>query len=167
MRFVPSIGKALGVAANVLLCIMVLVTCIDVIGRYFFAAPLLGSHEMITLAMGIMIYLGMPLVTASREHLVVDLASSVLNPTGKHIQQIIINAIAALTFILFSYLLLFHGIGLAEDLMVTEDFEIDQAPIAYLMAAMCFFTILVFVKQVFDDLTGKGPDYSKSNGPEP
>ena len=145
---------------------MVLVTCIDVIGRYFFAAPLLGAHEMITLAMGIMIYLGMPLVTASREHLVVDLAGSVLNPTGKRIQQIIVNAIAALTFILFSYLLLFHGIGLAEDLMITEDFEIKQAPISYLMAAMCFLTIFVFVKQVFDDLTGKGPDYSKSNGPE-
>ena len=121
---------------------------------------------MITLAMGIMIYLGMPLVTASREHLVVDLAGSVLSPTGKRIQQIMVNAIAALTFILFSYLLLFHGIGLAEDLMVTEDFEIEQAPIAYLMAAMCIFTILVFVKQVFDDLTSKGPDYSKSNGPE-
>ena len=145
---------------------MVLVTCIDVIGRYFFAAPLLGAHEMITLAMGIMIYLGMPLVTASREHLVVDLAGSVLSSTGKRIQQIIVNAIAALTFILFSYLLLFHGIGLAEDLMVTEDFEIEQAPIAYLMAAMCFLTIFVLVKQVFDDLTGKGPDYSKSNGPE-
>ncbi len=145
---------------------MVLVTCIDVIGRYFFAAPLLGAHEMITLAMGIMIYLGMPLVTASREHLVVDLAGSVLSPMGKRIQQIIVNAIAALTFILFSYLLLFHGIGLAEDLMVTEDFEIEQAPIAYLMAAMCFFTIFVLVKQVFDDLIGKGPDYSKSNGPE-
>ena len=145
---------------------MVLVTCIDVIGRYFFAAPLLGAHEMITLAMGIMIYLGMPLVTASREHLVVDLAGSVLSSTGKRIQQIIVNAIAALTFILFSYLLLFHGIGLAEDLMVTEDFEIEQAPIAYLMAAMCFLTIFVFVKQVIDDLTGKGPDYSKSNRPE-
>ena len=121
---------------------------------------------MITLAMGIMIYLGMPLVTASREHLIVDLVGSVLSPTGKHIQQIIINAIAALTFILFSYLLLFHGIGLAEDLIVTEDFEIEQAPIAYLMAVMCFFTIFVFVKQVFDDLTSKRPDYFKSNGPE-
>ena len=143
---------------------MVIVTCIDVIGRYFFAAPLLGAHEMITLAMGIMIYLGMPLVTASREHLVVDLAGSVLSPNGKRIQQIVVNAIAALTFILFSYLLLFQGFGLAEDFMVTEDFEIKQAPIAYLMAGMCFLTIFVFIKQVVDDFTGKGPDYSKHKG---
>ena len=121
---------------------------------------------MITLAMGIMIYLGMPLVTAAHEHLVVDLAGSVLSAKGKQVQQVIINTIAAFTFILFSYLLLFHGIGLAEDLIVTEDFEIEQAPISFLMAAMCFFTIFVFVKQVLDNLTGKGTDHSKSNGPE-
>ena len=145
---------------------MVIVTCIDAIGRYFFASPLLGAHEMITLAMGIMIYLGMPLVTASSEHLVVDLASGILGPRGRRIQQIIVNAVAALTFLLFSYLLLFHGFGLAEDLMVTEDFEIEQAPIAVLMAAMCFLTILVFLNQVFRDLTGKIPNTSKPFGPE-
>jgi TRAP-type C4-dicarboxylate transport system permease small subunit len=154
LQLIPTISKLLGAAANALLCVMVLVTCIDVVGRYFFDAPLLGAHEIITLAMGIMIYLGMPLVTASGEHLVVDLASSLLGPKAKRIQQIIVNAIAALTFILFSYLLLFHGIGLAEDLMVTEDFEIEQAPIAYLMAAMCFLTILVFLNQVFRGFTG-------------
>tara|TARA_B100000315_G_scaffold12972_1_gene12239 strand:- start:8616 stop:9176 length:561 start_codon:yes stop_codon:yes gene_type:complete len=154
------LGNFLGAAANVMLCVMVVVTCIDVIGRYFFAAPLLGAHEMITLAMGIMIYLGMPLVTASREHLVVDLAAGLLGPKGRRIQQIVVNAVAALTFILFSYLLLFHGFGLAEDLVTTEDFEIEQAPIAFLMAAMCFFTIFVFVNHVFRDLTGTGPDYS-------
>jgi len=154
-------------AANILLCVMVVVTCIDVVGRYFFSAPLLGAHEIITLAMGIMIYLGMPLVTASREHLIVDLAGSLLSPKGKRIQQIIINSIAALTFTLFSYLLLFYGFGLAEDLMVTEDLEIEQAPIAYVMAVMCFLTIFVFFYQVSCAIKDKKSDYSKSAGSRP
>ena len=93
--------------ANILLCVMVVVTCIDVVGRYFFSAPLLGAHEIITLSMGIMIYLGMPLVTASREHLMIDLVANLLSSKGKRIQQIIVNSISALTFILFAYLLLF------------------------------------------------------------
>ena len=134
--------------ANILLCVMVVVTCIDVVGRYFFSAPLLGAHEIITLSMGIMIYLGMPLVTASREHLMIDLVANLLSSKGKRIQQIAINSIAALTFILFSYLLLFYGFGLAEDLMITEDLEIEQAPIAYVMAVMCFLTIFVFLYHV-------------------
>ena len=153
--------------ANMLLCVMVVVTCIDVVGRYFFLAPLLGAHEIITLSMGIMIYLGMPLVTASREHLMIDLVANLLSSKGKHIQQIAINSIAALTFILFSYLLLFYGFGLAEDLMITEDLEIEQAPIAYVMAVMCFLTIFVFLFHVFQAANNKEANYSKPNEPRP
>ena len=145
--------------ANILLCVMVVVTCIDVVGRYFFSAPLLGAHEIITLSMGIMIYLGMPLVTASREHLMIDLVANLLSSKGKRIQQIAINSIAALTFILFSYLLLFYGFGLAEDLMITEDLEIEQAPIAYVMAVMCFLTIFVFLYHVFQAANNKETNY--------
>ena len=125
---------------------MVILTSIDVIGRYFFLTPLLGAHEMITLAMGIMIFLGIPLVTASREHLTVDLANSLLNKKGKRIQQIFVDSISAFTFLLFSWLLLYHGFGLSEDLMTTEDLEIEQAPISFTMAAMCFLTIFIFCK---------------------
>jgi TRAP-type C4-dicarboxylate transport system permease small subunit len=153
--------------ANILLCVMVVVTCIDVVGRYFFSAPLLGAHEIITLSMGIMIYLGMPLVTASREHLMVDLVANLLSSKGKRIQQIAVNSIAALTFILFSYLLLFYGFGLAEDLMITEDLEIEQAPIAYVMAVMCFLTIFVFLYHVFQAANNKEANCSKPNEPRP
>ena len=153
--------------ANILLCVMVVVTCIDVVGRYFFSAPLLGAHEIITLSMGIMIYLGMPLVTASREHLMIDLVANLLSSKGKRIQQIAVNSIAAVTFILFSYLLLFYGFGLAEDLMITEDLEIEQAPIAYVMAVMCFLTIFVFLYHVFQAANNKETNYSKPNEPRP
>jgi len=162
MRYILPLDKAVTATANTLLCIMVVVTCIDVVGRYFFSAPLLGAHEIITLAMGIMIYLGMPLVSASREHLIVDLASSLLRPKGKRIQKIVVNSIAALTFTLFSYLLLFHGFGLAEDLMVTQDLEIEQAPVAYVMAVMCFLTIFVFLYQVWCETKSNKLDNSKS-----
>ena len=81
-----------------LLCIMVVVTCIDVVGRYFFAAPLLGAYELITLAMGIMIFLGMPLVTAAEEHLTVDIVGKILGPKGKRARRIVVNTVAALTF---------------------------------------------------------------------
>ena len=160
-RYVLWAGKILGALANFLLSAMVIITCIDVTGRYFFSAPLIGAHEMITLAMGIMIFLGMPLVTSAREHLTVDIMGGFLGPWGRRVHQIFVNLVAALTFILFAYLLWFHGIGLTEDLMITQDFEIEQAPFAFLMAAMCFLTIFVFLNHLGRDLTGKGPDYSR------
>ena len=148
------IGRITGVTANLLLCTMVIVTCIDVVGRYFLSAPLLGAHELITLAMGVMIFLGLPLVTITREHLTVDLASNYLGPIGRRVQQVIVNAVAAFTLILFSYLLILHGVGLSEDLMTFQDFEIEQAPFSFLMAIMCFLTTLVFLKHIFHDVEG-------------
>tara|TARA_B100001971_G_scaffold214213_1_gene250481 strand:+ start:558 stop:1166 length:609 start_codon:yes stop_codon:yes gene_type:complete len=154
------INKSIEVAANILLCIMVTLTCIDVVGRYFFAAPLLGAHEMITLSMGIMIFLGMPLVTATRAHLVVDITSNILSRRVKQIQQLIVNSIALATFVLFSYLLWFHGLGLAEDFVTTEDFEIELAPLAFLLAIMCILTIFVLLNHILTDLFSKSPSYS-------
>ncbi len=155
------INKSIEAIANILLCIMVTLTCVDVVGRYFFSAPLLGAHEMITLSMGIMIFLGMPLVTAAREHLVVDITSNILSTRMKRIQQVIVNLFALVTFLMFSYLLWFHGLGLAEDFIATDDFEIELAPLAFFLATMCILTIVVLLNHIFSDLLGKDPNYSR------
>lgn len=148
--------------AIVLLCIMVLVTCVDVVGRYVFAAPLPGAHEAIVVAMGLMIFLGMPLVSAADEHLTVNIADRVLGARGRRNQQVVVDIVAALAFVIFAYLLWYHGIGLQEDLVASDDLEIEQAPLAFLMAAMCFFTILVFAVRARRGLTGR--DRSSSTG---
>ena len=51
-------------------------------------------------------------------------------------------------------------------MMTTEDFEIEQAPLAFLMAVMCFFTIIVFLYQVVREILSKEADYAKPK-PEP
>ncbi len=143
---------------------MIVVTCVDVVGRYFLATPLIGAHEMITLAMGSMIYLGLPMVTATDQHLKVDLAGTFLSPRLRRIQQIAVNIVGALTFLLMTYLLWLQGIGLAEDLITTEDFEIELAPLAYLMAVACFLTILVFLNHAFRGLTTKDIEHFAARG---
>lgn len=157
-------GLSLGAMAIVLLCIMVLVTCVDVVGRYVFAAPLPGAHEAIVVAMGLMIYLGMPLVSAADEHLTVNIADRVLGPRGRRGQKLVIDTVAALAFVVFAFLLWSHGVGLQEDMVASDDLEIEQAPLAFLMAAMCFFTILVFAVRVRRGLTGRDRDRSSPTG---
>lgn len=111
--------------------------------------------------MGIMIFLGMPLVTAAREHLAVDITSNILSTRMKRIQQVIVNLFALVTFLMFSYLLWFHGLGLAEDFIATDDFEIELAPLAFFLATMCILTIVVLLNHIFSDLLGKDPNYSR------
>ena len=65
-RFISSL-------AAMVLFSMVAVTCIDVIGRYFFNAPLYGGSEIIQVSMAGVIFLSLPVMFFRHEHIVVDL----------------------------------------------------------------------------------------------
>ena len=44
------------VIASVSLCLAMLLTAADVVGRYFFNSPFAGTYELIELLMGFMLY---------------------------------------------------------------------------------------------------------------
>jgi TRAP-type C4-dicarboxylate transport system permease small subunit len=56
--------------------LMMLVTVVDVAGRYLFSAPLQGAYELIELSLGLMIMSGMSLVSAQGSHISVSLIES-------------------------------------------------------------------------------------------
>ena len=60
------------IAAVVLLGLVAL-TCADVIGRYFFTAPVIGAVELVRLCMAGIIFLSVPLMFLRNDHVIVDL----------------------------------------------------------------------------------------------
>ena len=65
-RFISSL-------AALVLFFIVLVTCVDVIGRYFFNAPLYAGSELVQVSMAGVIFLSLPVMFFRHEHIVVDL----------------------------------------------------------------------------------------------
>lgn len=61
--------NTLGVGAALLLFSLILVTCVDVIGRYFFSAPLRGAFEITELLLAALVFTALPLTTERREHI--------------------------------------------------------------------------------------------------
>lgn len=75
-------NRAERLAAWILAAFMLLIvgiTFVDVLGRYVFDQPLRGSHEMVGLAMGVMIFAGLPIVTWRGEHISVGLFDTALS----------------------------------------------------------------------------------------
>ena len=71
--FERAVALALGyVAAAVMLSLMVL-TCVDVVGRYFLNSPLWGGFELTEMLLATLIFAGLPLVTLRGDHVTVDL----------------------------------------------------------------------------------------------
>ncbi|PKA44472.1 TRAP transporter small permease [Rhizobium sullae] len=64
---------ALNAAAAVLMAGLVLVTCIDVVGRYLFDSPLGGAFELTQVLLGALVFVALPLTTAAGAHVEVDL----------------------------------------------------------------------------------------------
>ena len=52
---------------------MVLLTFTDVIGRRLFNTPVFGAHDITEHLMAVIVFSGLPLLTANRAHLSIDL----------------------------------------------------------------------------------------------
>ena len=72
-------GRALEVVGAVMILAMMTVTAIDVAGRYFLGKPIGGAFEVTEILMGLVIFAGMPLATARREHIAIDLFDTALS----------------------------------------------------------------------------------------
>jgi TRAP-type transport system small permease protein len=68
----------LGVAASIILLAMMALTTVDVVARYAFNRPLRGAFEVTELLLLVLIFAGLPLVSFTNEHAVMDFIDRVL-----------------------------------------------------------------------------------------
>jgi TRAP-type C4-dicarboxylate transport system permease small subunit len=75
---------------------MMALTCADVIGRYFFSSPIFGAFEITEMALAAMIFLGLPLVTLSSDHITVDVLDPVTPDWLFRLQHVVACAVGAI-----------------------------------------------------------------------
>ncbi|EKE45658.1 tripartite ATP-independent periplasmic transporter DctQ [Oceaniovalibus guishaninsula JLT2003] len=90
-----------GVAAIALFAMMVL-TFVDVIGRYAFNAPVFGVAEMIQFLLAISIFAAMSLASANRGHITVDVLEPALDRVARRPRRLFVRALSILTFALIA-----------------------------------------------------------------
>jgi TRAP-type C4-dicarboxylate transport system permease small subunit len=68
-----TVQKAVGLVLVVLLSVMVTLTFVDVLGRRLINMPVFGANDITEHLMAVIIFSGLPLLTARRGHLSIDL----------------------------------------------------------------------------------------------
>ena len=82
---------------------MVLLTFTDVIGRRLFNTPVFGAHDITEHLMAVIVFSGLPLLTANRAHLSIDLFDRwVLQPQWR-IWHYLVNGLIAAVLALIAY----------------------------------------------------------------
>ncbi|MDQ2927279.1 MAG: TRAP transporter small permease [Pseudomonadota bacterium] len=141
--------RVLGITAAVVLFMMMLITATDVAGRYLFNRPINGGFEVTELLLAALIYCGLPLVSARREHIVIDTFDPFFSPRFKRGLDIAAEVVCAAAFAGLAVLIFLRARRVAGYGDTTSVLRIPLAPLAYLIAAMILIAALIHLWLIF------------------
>ncbi len=139
----------LGVAASAILFALMALTFADVVMRYLLNRPIRGGFELSELALLVLIFAGLPLVSHADEHVTMDFVDRILPRRARDLVVRAVHALCAavMFFLAWQAWLKAGKIGAYGD--TTDVLRIAVAPFVYFMAVMILLTGLVHLYKVF------------------
>lgn len=133
--------------ALVLFALMVL-RCVDVVGRYAFNAPVPGASELTGLGLCLLIFGALPIITAHKEHVTVDLLGMLLGPRSRVIERPVLLTVSLVALALMAWRLWVKAGALAAYGDGTSYLNVPLAPFAYFMSVMTVLAVVVVALQI-------------------
>lgn len=147
--------RAFGVVAALALVGMVLLTCIDVIGRYVLNRPLTGAFEMSEMAMGALVFASLPLVTLRRQQVTVDLMDWLLPVSWRSAQDAAASLLATFCTGVVGWRLWVKAEEMLRSGETTAVLKIPMYPLVYVMSLLSFVTAAVILFMLWADLRAR------------
>lgn len=135
---------------------MMVITCVDVVGRYVVNRPFPGSAELVQYLMVTTIFVALPVVTLRGEHISISLIESALGPDGKRLQRSLVCFTSSLIVGMLCHRFWVHAQMLAENRDVIGFLNLPVAPAAYLASVFSGLTSLVLIAMALAELSGNG-----------
>src|SRR6476620_9283506 len=142
------LDRALGAAAAILLFCLMLLTTVDVVGRYIFNWPIRGAFETTELLLLTLIFAGLPLASRADEHVTLDFIDMVLSDRGRLLLRRFIDLVCGLLFLGLAYRVWIKAGKIAGYGDTTEVLRIPVGPFVYLMALMVAISGILHLTKV-------------------
>ena len=133
-----------GIAAITLFALM-MITCIDVVGRYVFNSPLTGSTELTEIAVGIVVFSVFPILSWRNEHVVVDILDGLFSARMHLIRSLLINLIVAISLYFLAGRIYVLGMRSLSYQEVTEYLHIPTGWMMIFFAVMCWLSAFMVI----------------------
>jgi TRAP-type C4-dicarboxylate transport system permease small subunit len=148
-RWERRFDAALGVAASVILMLLMLLTAVDVVSRYLFNWPLRGGFEMTELMLLTLIFAGLPLVSHADEHVTMDFIDRVLGARALGLLVRFVHALCAAVMFLLAWLIWLKAGKISGYGDTTDVLRIAVGPFVYFMAVMIALTGMIHAYKMF------------------
>lgn len=154
-RLTGGIMLAFGGLAGAVLFFIMMLTVVDVVGRYLFNAPVAGGYEITQFAMAALIYAALPVVCFKESHVTIDLLDPLVPDAAVRPRQILINLVCAAILAIVAWSLWVLADRIAEYRDVTEYLRARRAPIIYYMSVLSGIGAIVFLANVVRYVRGR------------
>jgi TRAP-type C4-dicarboxylate transport system permease small subunit len=127
--------EGLSTFAALVLAAIMMVSVIDVVGRYLANRPLPGSSEITEILMAVLIYAGLPVVSQRNAHIAVDLLDALTPRRVAAIRNVVVGILCTAILAVIAWRLWAYAdqMGTRD---VTEYLKIPQAPIARVLSVL-------------------------------
>ena len=146
-RFLAISSKVLNIIAGTALTFMMFLTVTDVLlratGHY-----ILGTYEIVSLALALVIGFGIPRVSMDRGHVFMEFVIERLPGNWKMIMNTFTRLLCIVLFILIGYNLFSVGNDFRITGEVSPTLKFPFFPVAYGVGVCCFIEVLVFVNDI-------------------
>jgi len=137
--------RLLGIVAAATLFFIMALTCADVAGRYFFGAPIPGGFEITELAMGALIFTGLPLATLRGQQVTVDLFDAAVPRALRAGRDFAIHLLAAGCLGALAWRLWVKAGQMVASGDTTATLHIPVPPLVYYMSMQAAVTAVVLL----------------------
>ena len=128
---------------------MVALTFADVIGRRIIGRPIYGAHDMTEHLMALVVFAGLPLVTAACLHLTVDLFDRFLMTRRMRWWRVLIGLMVAAILALMAWLFFRQGLTAGQISEVSQALRIPRGPIYFYISASCALSAIAAALTAF------------------
>lgn len=124
---------------------MVALTFADVIGRRLFGRPIYGANDITEHLMALVVFSGLPLVTAAGAHLTIDILDKLVDRPSMAWWRALIAGLTTAVLALIAWLFVRHGLNAAQISEVSQALRVPRAPLYIFMALSCALSALAAI----------------------
>jgi len=146
----PRADALLGIAASAILLAMMLLTVVDVVARYVFSRPVRGAFEVTELMLVVLIFAGLPLVSFSEEHAVMDFIDRVTGTRARRWLRRAVEAASAAFMFLMAWLTWLKADRIWAYRDATDVLRVVYGPFVYFMAATLALAGVIHLHKVVE-----------------
>ena len=152
-KIVSVLSRFMGAIAGTTLVLVMLLTVLDVILRYF-GYPIIGVYDLVALGGGIIIGFSMPLAAEKKVHVFMEMAVQGHSRIGKLVLNLATRLIVFGISFLVAWNLIRLGLGFRQTGEVSLTIQIVYYPIAIGLGVCFFIQMLVLLVEILQSFSG-------------